>query len=129
MNEMREQFDDIVEKAVKDREHAMANLIDTLATDLMADPARFDPMRLRGLGPDGLRSLLAELDLEPGTENGEVQETAPVSPIDPTIKGWADKRRSEPWPWGRAVAMATLTGLALCIMAFAASALLLQPPI
>ncbi len=120
MTERREQFDDVVEKAVRDREYAQATLVDNLATDIRTNLASFDPMRLQALGPEGVKALLQELDIAPATENDEAQETAPASPTDPSIKGWADMRRPEPNAWLEAVLFGT--GISLLIVLAAAFA-------
>lgn len=111
MSERREQFDDTVEKAVRDREHAQTHLAISLASEIQADLASFDPTRLQTLGPEGIRALLRELELDPAVGNGGAQQTAPPSPYDSAIKSWADMRRAEPNTWLEAVLLGSGIGL------------------
>lgn len=114
MAERREQFDEIANRAVGDREHARATLASDLVMEIRTDLASFDPMRLQALGPDGVKALLRELELDPATEKGGAREPAPPAPSESTIKGWADMRRAEPSAWLEAVLSGT--GIALLIV-------------
>ncbi|MBE7734515.1 hypothetical protein [Devosia faecipullorum] len=116
MPKRRNQFEADSAAARIERTKAETALVGHLASEIKRDLAGFDPTRLADLGPQGLRGLLQALEL---TEEGGGAMALPG-----TIKGWADRRRPEPWHWIGEVSVASFLGLATALVLFMAIGIL-----
>ncbi|MBO9591156.1 hypothetical protein [Devosia sp.] len=123
MPKRRNQFEADAAAARIERAKAETALVGHLASEIKRDLASFDPTRLAGLGPQGLRGLLQALELTE-EEGGAMAPPSDHTALPGTIKGWADRRRPEPWHWIGEVSVASFLGLAAALVLFMAIGIL-----
>ncbi|KAB0678443.1 hypothetical protein [Aureimonas leprariae] len=117
MFDRRDRYEETAQQARADREGAEQDIARAMADEIRDDIAGFDPKRLRGLGPAGLRTLVAALGISnehPDSGRPDAGETEADERTVPP--GWAHLRVAEPSPWLTSVAFGALIGALIVIL-------------
>ncbi|MGY2939572.1 hypothetical protein ACVWZ6_009174 [Bradyrhizobium sp. GM6.1] len=121
MPEQRDLFDLAAADAANIRTAAQAELAQDLAKEILRHPSQFDPNRLKVLGSDGLRALLAAVRrhaVDAAPRHGVLAE-----PVDrrTEVSSWEDLQKLEPDRWLRALAAGVASGLLIIVCGLVAA--------
>lgn len=117
MSDLRNEFDEAAQQARADRNQAEMAIARAMADEIRDDIAGFDPKRLRGLGPAGLRTLVAALEIPNGSSNSERPDDGETEPDERAVPpGWAHLRVPEPGVWLTGVASGAFAGVLIVIL-------------
>lgn len=112
MPERRAFFDLAAADAVAARTSAQAELAKNLANEILKGPAKFDPKRLKAVGPEGILVLLAAIRQHKAREVEPPGETS-ADKVDERMKSssWQHLRKPEPNRWLCSLAAGVTSGL------------------
>jgi hypothetical protein len=124
MPDKRNTFDKAVANAANAGIAAQAELATQLASEIVSNPAQFDPKRLRLLDSHGLRVLLAEVRQQ-GVRTAPNARYERPKHLDARAQesAWRHLRKPEPNHWFRGLSAGAVCGvviiaLGLCIAIF-----------
>lgn len=122
MPEQRDLFDLAAADAANIGTAAQAELAQDLANDILRHPSQFDPTRLKVLGTDGLRVLLAAVRrhaVDAAPRHGALAEPV-VRRME--VSSWHRLQKPEPDRWLRGLTAGVGAGLLIIVCGLVATA-------
>jgi hypothetical protein len=121
MPEQRNLFDLAAADAASVRTAARDELAVNLANEILKNPAKFDPKRLKALGSQGFLVLLAKIRQHEVHEPEPLRDTSAGRSEINTASSWQHLRKPEPNHWLRSVAAGLGSGLIVIAAGLAAA--------
>lgn len=122
MPEQRNLFDLAAADAATVRIAARDELAVNLANEILRNPAKFDPNRLKALGSQGFLVLLAKIRQHEVRKPESLRNTSAGRSNVSMASSWQHLRKPEPNRWLRSLAAGLCGGLSIVAIGFAVAA-------
>lgn len=121
MTEQRDLFNLAAAGAAAIRTSARAELAEDLASEILRNPAQFDPKRLRVLDDKGILVLLAAVRQHVREPEPQRDTSADTADVRMKSSSWQHLRKPEPNRWLRSLAAGVGSGFFIIAIGLAAA--------